>query len=132
MVNLGLPCLSSGDVLLEEVQVIDPCDFGRAFAEPTIDLVDPRVDADEVNAREMHLATILVDSPVDVDSRVYEVILLVVYVAVAELEEDIVAPYTTLVSSVLWKACTTEGELISFDPLGVIGLAMEGILREPT
>ena len=72
MVNLGLPCLSSGDVLLEEAQVIDPCDFGRAFAEPTIDLVDPRVDADEINAREMHLATILVDSPVDVDSRVYE------------------------------------------------------------
>ena len=102
MVNLGLSYLSSGNIFLEEVQVIDPCDFGRAFAEPTIDLVDPRVDADEINAREMHLATILVDSPVDVDSRVYEVILLVVYVAVAELEEDIVAPYTTLVSSVLW------------------------------
>ena len=58
------------DVLLEEVEVIDPCDFGRAFAEPAVDLIDTCMDAYEVDTGEVYLATILVDGPVNIDSGV--------------------------------------------------------------
>ena len=48
------------DVFLEDVEVIDACDLGGAFAEPAILLIYARKYLDEVNTREVDLTALLV------------------------------------------------------------------------
>ena len=110
------------------MEVRDAQDLRGAFAEVAVLLVDPRINLDEVYAREVHLASLLVDSPVDVDGGVFAVAEGIVSVAIAELTLHVIGAFATLVVAILREARPTEGELIALDPLGEVRLCVKLVL----
>lgn len=129
---LGPPivrCLAR-ELLAREVEVGDAHHLGRALAQPAVDLVDSRVDADEVHAGQMDRRARGVDRPVDVDGRGGALVGVVVGISEGEAVEGVVGPRAAQVDAVLRQARPLEGELVVGEPLRVVGLQVRRVHGE--